>query len=486
MVETDAPGGVEVGDDGSNDFAKVLRYACEHAIQWRASIAERPIYPTAGPEELRDVLACGGLPQAAGDPIDTLDHLVRTGELGSTASAGPRYFGYVIGSSFPVALAADWLVSTWDQNATLHSCGPAVSVIESVCAEWLIDLLGLPEGTSVGFTTGTQMAAFTGLAAARHHLLAARGWDVQREGLWGAPRIPVLGSAERHASIDRALRYLGMGTRVHSIGCDAQGAIDLARFDEALDSVLSATEVPPIVCVQAGSINTGAVDPLAEICARVHAHGGWVHVDGAIGLWALASDRHRDILDGAERADSWTTDAHKWLNVPFDCGIAFVAHPQAHRAAVHVTADYLEASEHRDQINTVPEWSRRARSVPVYATLRTLGRSGVSRLIDTNIERARQMAVLLSVESGIEVLNEVVLNQVLVRFTAPNRDPDALTRDVIRRVQEDGTCWLSGSAYNGNTVMRISICSWLTSAADIARSAEAIVGCYRAAANRTV
>ncbi len=460
---------------GLNEFSEVLRHACEHAVRWRESAAHRPVFPSFDPGELRDILGAGGLPESGEDALTVVDVLARAGELASTASVGPRYFGYVIGSSLPAAAAADWLVTAWDQNATLYSCGPAVSVIEEVCADWLVDLFGLPPRTSVGFTTGTQMAAFTALAAARHHLLAAQGWDVEAEGLWGAPRIPVIAGSQRHASIDRALRYLGMGTKVRSITCDRDGAIEPAD----LAAVLDETERPPIVCVQAGNINTGAIDPLAEVCELVHAHDGWVHVDGAIGLWALASDAHRDLLRGAELADSWTTDAHKWLNAPFDCGVALVAHPAAHAAAVQVSADYLEASEHRDQINTVPEWSRRARSVPVYAALRTLGREGVAALVDRNVAGARHMAARLSSEPGVEIVNDVVLNQVLVRFAVPGRDPDALTAEVIRRVQDDGTCWLSGSTADGHTVMRISICSWLTSTDDIDLSATAIIKCLR-------
>lgn len=463
------------GDGQDAGMAALLRLAYERAVRWRASAADRPVFPRAGAEELRDLVGRGRLPEAGEDPVATLNALAHAGETGSTASVGPRYFGYVIGSSLPVALAADWLVTAWDQNATLYSCGPAVSIIEEVCASWLVELFGLPATTSVGFTTGTQMAAFTGLAAARHHLLAAQGHDVASEGLWGAPRIPVLASAQRHASIDRALRYLGMGGRVRAIACDGQGAVDVADLERALDECAR----PPIVCVQAGNINTGAVDPLADVCERVHARSGWVHVDGAIGLWALASPAHRGPLRGAELADSWTTDAHKWLNVPFDCGIALVADPAAHRAAVAVTADYLEASAHRDQINTVPEWSRRARSVPVYAALRSLGRSGVGDLIDNAVGCARRMAARLAAEPGIEIVNDVVLNQVLVAFTAPELDPDALTRRVIREVQLDGTCWLSGSVFAGRAVMRISVCSWLTAPVDIDRSAAAIIRCYR-------
>ena len=462
---------------GSDEFSEVLRTACEHALRWRASAPYRRVFPSFDPDELRDLLAAGALPESGEDPLRVVNALAQAGELASTASVGPRYFGYVIGSSLPAAVGADWLVSAWDQNATLYSCGPAVCVIEEICAAWLVDLLALPAQTSVGFTTGTQMAAFTALAAARHHLLMAQGWDVEADGLWGAPRIPVLASSQRHASIDRALRYLGMGTQVRSIACDADGAIQ----PEDLVAALEETKRPPIVCVQAGNINTGAVDPLVETCTLVHAHGGWVHVDGAIGLWALASAGHRDLLSGAELADSWTTDAHKWLNVPFDCGLAFTAHPTAHNAAVRISADYLEASEWRDQINTVPEWSRRARSVPVYAALRTLGRSGVAALVDRNVASARRMAARLSAEPGVEVVNDVVLNQVLVRFAVPGRDPDALTAEVIRRVQDDGTCWLSGSVADGRTVMRVSISSWLTSDDDIDRSATAIIACFQEA-----
>ncbi|MBB2914299.1 glutamate/tyrosine decarboxylase-like PLP-dependent enzyme [Streptosporangium becharense] len=457
------------------EYGDVLQRAYRHVLSWRGSVADRPVFPAVTADELRDLLTGGGPPEAGTDAISTLDVLARAGELGSTASAGPRYFGYVIGSSLPVAVGADWLVTAWDQNATLYSCGPAVSVIEEVCADWLVKMLGLPPHTSAGFTTGTQMAAFTCLAAARHHLLARQGWDAEADGLWGAPRIPVIAGEQRHASIDRALRYLGMGTRVREVGCDADGAIDLS----ALRAELDRTDRPPIVCVQAGNINTGAVDPLREVCELVHDRGGWVHVDGAIGLWALASDEHRGLLDGAHLADSWTTDAHKWLNVPFDCGIAFVAHPDAHRAAVGITAAYLEASEHRDQINTVPDWSRRARSVPVYAVLRTLGRAGVAGLVDRNIEHAHRIAGLLAAEPGIEIVNEVVLNQVLVRFTAPGRDDDELTREVVSRVQDDGTCWLSGSVFGNRAVMRISICSAYTTAEDIRRSADAIIRCGR-------
>jgi glutamate/tyrosine decarboxylase-like PLP-dependent enzyme len=460
---------------GIDEFSDVLRNACEHAVRWRASAAHRPVFPSFDPGELRDLLGAGGLPESGEDALSVVDVLARAGELASTASTGPRYFGYVIGSSLPAAAAADWLVTAWDQNATLYSCGPAVCVAEEICAAWLVDLFGLSPRTSVGFTTCAQMAAFTALAAARHHLLAAQGWDAESEGLWGAPRIPVIAGSQRHASIDRALRYLGMGTAVRSVTCDSNGAIEPADLAVALDEA----ERPPIVCVQAGNINTGAVDPLAEVCELVHARDGWVHIDGAIGLWALASPAHRALLRGAELADSWTTDAHKWLNVPFDCGVVLVAHPAAHAAAVQVTADYLEASEHRDQINTVPEWSRRARSVPVYAALRTLGRSGVASLVERNIAHARRMAARLSAEPGVRVVNDVVLNQVLIRFAVPGRDPDALTAEVIRRVQDDGTCWLSGSTADGRTVMRVSVCSWLTSTEDIDRSATAIIGCFR-------
>jgi len=469
----DPPGAPPAPDE----FAHLLRRACAHAEQWRSAVAQQPVFPPVDAAELRRLLDADGLPEGPGDPDAVLDLLAHAGRIGSTASAGPRYFGYVIGSSSPVTVAADWLVSAWDQNAALYTCGPAVAVIEEVCARWVVDLLGLPPHTSVGFTTGTQMAAFTVLAAARQHLLERRGWDVAADGLWGAPRFPVIASAQRHATVDRALRYLGLGAPTALVACGEDGTVDLGALRDALARAAG----PALVCVQAGNIHTGAVDPLGDVCELVHAHGGWVHVDGAIGLWARASAAHGHLLDGVERADSWTVDGHKWLNVPFDCGVALTAHPAAHAAAMSSTSAYVVPSGERDPMETVPEWSRRARAVPVYAALRALGRSGVAELVDRAVALARRMAARLAAHPGVLVLNDVVLNQVMVRFEAPGRDGDALTREVVDRVQREGTCWLADSRYGDRAVMRISVCSYATDEADVDRSAEAIVRALAAA-----
>jgi len=471
-----------------DQLGEVLGAAYRHALSFGSGVGERPAYPPATSEELRRI-AGGRLPESGEDPLLVVERLASLGELGSVGSTGPRYFGYVIGGTSPAAAGADWLVTAWDQNAAVHSSGPAVSVIEEVCARWLVELFGLPQETSVGFTTGAQMSTFTGLAAARHHLLARAGWDVESRGLNGAPAIRVLAGDERHASVDRALRFLGIGTEaLVVVPCDANGAMRADALGAALDdgSGLQAT----IVCAQAGNINTGAVDPIAEVCDLAEPRGAWVHVDGAIGLWAAASERHRHLLEGLERADSWSADGHKWLNAPYDCGIALCAHPDDHAAAMSVTASYIAVSHHRgsdrrDQINWNPEWSRRARSVPVYAALAALGRRGVGELVDRNIAHARHMAERVGGEPGVEVLNEVVLNQVLLRFHGAVDDhtdgagaADQMTTDVIHRVQEDGVCWVGGTRWQGRAAMRVSICGHNTTTDDIDRSAESILAVF--------
>ncbi|HSK37826.1 MAG TPA: aminotransferase class V-fold PLP-dependent enzyme, partial [Actinomycetota bacterium] len=352
---------------------RALEAAAAGATRYLRGLAERPVAATAGAEELRARLG-GPLPDGPSDPAEVVAQLAELADDGVVASAGPRFFGFVVGGSLPAALAADWLAAAWDQNAGLFVLGPAAATVEDVAAGWLTDLLGLPEGVSTGFVTGGQMASFTGLAAARHHVLAAAGWDVERDGLLGAPPVEVVVGAERHVTIDAALRFLGLGSgRLRVVPADGQGRMDAA----ALPGALAALKGPTIVCAQAGNVNTGAVDPLAAICAAAHAHGAWVHVDGAFGLWAAASPARRHLVAGAEQADSLATDAHKWLNVPYDSGIAFCRHPEALRAAMGVRAAYLihaEGDEY-DQVDYVPEFSRRARGIPVYAALRALGRS---------------------------------------------------------------------------------------------------------------
>lgn len=419
--------------------------------------------------------ALGGPLANQGLPAETI--IAKLADLSHHANVvcnSPRYFGFVIGGAYPVSLAADWLVSTWDQNAGIYAISPLVSVAEEVAAAWLLKLFGLPEDAGVGFVTGCQMANFTCLAAARHGVLRRLGHDVEADGLLGCPRIHVVTSAESHVTIDIALRYLGFGTRtVHRVAADEQGRM---RAD-ALAELLAALDGPIIVCAQAGNVNTGAFDPLDQIAALTRAKGAWLHVDGAFGLWAQASPALQHLSRGIELADSWATDAHKWLNVPYDCGVAMVRHAEDHRAAMMSTAAYLvqTAGKERDPTDWGPEFSRRARSVPVYATLAYLGTEGTAALIERSVARAQQFASLLAQEPGVHVLNEVVLNQVLVRFDAD----DARTRAVIAAVQAEGTCWLGGTVWHGMAAMRISVSNWATAESDVVRSVDAILRCYR-------
>ena len=348
-----------------------------------------------------------------------VEELAANVEGGLVASAGPRYFGFVIGGGVPAALAADWLTSAWDQNAGLYVIGPAAAVAEEIAGAWLAELFGLPAGVSVGFTTGATMASFTGLAAARHALLARSGWDVERQGLFGAPEIPVVVSDESHVTIFAALQMLGMGReRVTRVATDDQGRM---RAD-ALREALAAIDRPALVCAQAGNVNTGGFDPLPAIVAAVRGNGGWLHVDGAFGLWAAADPARRHLVEGVGDADSWTTDAHKWLNVPYDSGLSFTADPAAHHAAMTLGAAYYVETTggERDNYNWVPESSRRARGFAVWAALRQLGRSGLAEMIGRTSDHARRFAAGLEGAPGTRVLNDVVLNQVLVRFEDPS------------------------------------------------------------------
>jgi glutamate/tyrosine decarboxylase-like PLP-dependent enzyme len=458
---------------------QALETAAAHATQFLRGLAGRPVAASAGVEELRARLG-GPLPDGPSDPVEVVAQLAKLADDGLVASAGPRFFGFVVGGSLPAALAADWLAAAWDQNAGLFVLGPAAATVEDIAADWLLELLGLPATATIGFVTGGQMASFTGLAAARHAVLAGAGWDVERDGLVGAPPVEVVVGAERHVTIDAALRFLGLGSgRVRIVPADDQGRMDAAALPEALGACAG----PTIVCAQAGNVNTGAVDPLPAICAAAHDHGAWVHVDGAFGLWAAASPARRHLVAGVEEADSVATDAHKWLNVPYDSGLVFVAHPEAHRAAFATVAGYLTPgrTDERDPDAYTPEFSRRARGFPVWAALRSLGRAGVAELVERCCGHARRFADLLGAADGVEILNEVVLNQVLVRFTDPGGDSDGRTREVIRRVQEDGTLWLSGTTWHGLAAMRISVSNWSTTTDDVDRSAAAILAAAREA-----
>jgi len=453
-----------------------LRLAAELAERFLDSLDERRASPSASYEELVEAL---GRPLAVGgeEPEAVVAELARTLEPGLVGTQTGRYYGFVIGSSLPAALAADWLASAWDQNAFSVVLSPAAAATEAVAGRMLAELLELPDGVSFGFVTGAQGANTTALAAARTHVLAGAGWDVAADGLNGAPPVRVVVGAHRHVTIMRSLRLLGFGDRaVVSADADGQGRI----LPDAVRDALAGWDGPAIVCAQAGSVNSGAVDPLGEVADVCEAHDAWLHVDGAFGLWAAASRERRHLVAGHERADSWATDAHKWLNVPYDCGVVFCAHPDSHAASMAVAAGYLQREDGRSGSDWVPESSRRARGLPVYAALRQLGRSGVEALVDRCCGHARRFAELLGATDGVEILNDVVLNQVLVRFGGD----DELTREVVTRVQADGTCWLGGTDWNGLTAMRISVSSWRTTAADVQRSADAILAAWAATGAR--
>ncbi len=460
--------------DGTHTTLRsLLDDTATYAAEFLEGLPERRVAPTATAEELRIEFG-GPLPDGPRDPQLVVAELAKATNRGIMATPGGRFFGFVIGGSLPAALAADWLTSAWDQNAGLYAAAPAASVVEEVCGAWLIELFGLPKHASYGLVTGCQMAHVTALAAARHSVLEAAGWDVEVDGLVGSPPIRIIVGEERHVTIDRALRFLGLGTaNLRTVSADGQGRM---RAD-ALRDALAESSGPTIVCAQAGNVNTGAIDPLGAICAAAREAGGWVHVDGAFGMWAAASPTLRHFAEGIEHADSWATDAHKWLNVPYDSGLVFCAHPDAHRAAMGTHASYLVHSENRerDEMDWNPEFSRRARGFPVYAALRSLGRLGIADLLDRCCAHARRFAEALSQEPGVEVLNDVVLNQVLVRFLDPGGDHDARTRAVIRAVQEDGTCWLGGTTWQDKAAMRISVSNWFTTTEDVDRSAESIL-----------
>lgn len=404
------------------------------------------------------------------DPAAVIDALSRGADRGLIACAGPRYFGFVIGGSLPVALAADWLTSAWDQNAGTYATSPAASVIEDVCREWLLELFDLPRTSSVGFVTGGQMANFTALAAARHGVLRRAGWNVEDDGLAGAPPVHLVVSAAAHITIYSSMRMLGFGTRaLVKVDADEQGRMRAGTLRETLRSL----DGPVIVCAQAGNVNSGAVDPLREIAEVAHERNAWLHIDGAFGLWGRTTASKRALLDGCDLADSWANDAHKWLNVPYDSGIVIVRDAAAHRASMTSTAEYLEQTSgvERDNFDWTPDFSRRARGFAIYAAIRALGRRGIASLIDGCCDRARQFAEILSRDKRVTILNEVVLNQVLVRFS----NSDDITRDVIARVQREGTCWLGGTTWQGQAAMRISVSNWSTTAEDVEKSAAAIL-----------
>ena len=441
----------------------LLSRTAEIAADYLESLGERPVFPRTTPEALREALG-GPMPEEPLDPDEVVAELTEAAEPGVVATGSGRYFGFVIGGALPAALAADWLTSAWDQNAGLYAGGPSASVVEQVTREWLVELLGLPGESSIGFVTGTQMAHVTGLAAARFHVLDGVGWDVNRDGLAGAPPVRVIVGEKRHVTVDRALRLLGFGAPT-TVAADDQGRMEVAALRESLAGG------PAIVCAQAGEVNTGAFDPLPEIADACEEASAWLHVDGAFGIWAAVSPRLRHLVAGLERADSWTTDAHKWLNVPYDSGIVLCAHPESHRAAMTISASYLIQDEGarrvRDQVDWVPEFSRRARGFAVYAALRSFGRNGLVELVERCCDGARRFAEAIAALDGVEVLNEVVLNQVLFRFESDER-----TDEVLQRVQASGEIWLSGTTWNGQKAIRVSVSNWQTTDEEIDLAVE--------------
>jgi glutamate/tyrosine decarboxylase-like PLP-dependent enzyme len=447
----------------------------EIAESFLANVDSRPVFPSTTFSELVQALG-GPVPEEPQAPLAVIEHLATIADAGLVATPGPRYFGFVTGGNLPAALAADWLTTAWDQNAALHVLSPASAAIEQVAAGWLLDLLGLPASASVGFVTGATMANTTALAAARHEVLRRVGWDVEADGLQGAPRITLIAGREAHASIRNAARFIGLGasTIVYADADDQGRMVPLA-----LEQTLARTSGPTIVCAQCGNVNTGAFDPMDDIEALAHAYGAWLHVDGAFGLWAAASAALRHHVQGVDRADSWTVDGHKWLNVPYDSGFVIVAHPAAHRASMSQAAAYLlrAEDEERDSQDWTPEASRRARGNAVYAAVRSLGRRGIEEMIDRCCGCARLLADTLRVEPGIEILNEIVLNQVLVRF----RSASGLnvTPAVIARIQQDRVCWAAGTVWMNEPALRVSISGWKTSPADIEQSAGSMLAAYR-------
>ncbi len=455
-----------------DDRRAAMRRAAELGLEFLDGLDERHAGPRTDATSLGQLIG-GPLPEHGSDPVTVVEELAATVDPGLVASAGPRYFGFVIGGALPASAAADWLTTAWGQNGALHALSPAAAATEQVAGAWMLELLGLPRDASFGLPTGAGLGNAIGLAAGRHAVLKRAGWDVEAQGLFDAPPITVVIGDEAHATVLSALQYLGLGReRVTRIPTDEQGRMR----GNAARQAIAAVQGPLLVVAQAGNVNTGAFDPFPELADAVHAHpNAWMHVDGAFGLWAAVSPSLRHLVEGVERADSWSTDAHKWLNVGYDCGFVATRDPQAHRAAMAVGASYLMASEHRENWEWTLDSSRRARGFPLYAAIRSLGREGVQALVERCCALAVRIADRLRGTDGVQILNDVVLNQVLVRF-----GDDERTRAVIAAVQADGTAWMGGTTWHGVAAMRISVSNWSTTETDADRTADAIL---RAAAS---
>ncbi len=440
---------------------ELLLNTSDKAIKYREEIVNRSVAPTpAAIERLQEFDF--PLPNDSTNPEKVIEMLDEIGSPATIGISGNRFFGFVIGGSLPAAVAANWLSTAWDQNAGLFIGSPIGTVLEEISLKWLLEIFGLPPNSAGAFVTGATMANFTALAAARNRILKNEGWDVESDGLFGAPPINIIVGEEAHPSLFRSLGLLGLGrNRVTKVTADSQGRM---RID-----MLPKIKGPTIVCAQAGNVNTGSIDPMKNICEAAHEADAWAHIDGAFGLWAKASPKYSHLVDGMENADSWATDAHKWLNVPYDCGLAFVKDAEALRSALYLTAPYLPQGEHREPSHFVPELSRRSRGVEVWAALYSLGKKGLAELIEGTCHHAKTFAEGLS-NAGYEILNDVVINQVLVSFGSKEK-----TLKVIKEIQDDGTCWCGGTEWQGKTAMRISVCSWATTEEDVKKSLEAMI-----------
>jgi glutamate/tyrosine decarboxylase-like PLP-dependent enzyme len=453
-----------------SELDDLLRRTADLAREYLGELPNRHVGARADAATIAERIG-GPLPEASEDPWAVVERLAHEVDDGLVASGGPRYFGFVIGGQLPASAAADWMTTVWSQNAVVHAASPAGAAVEEVAGRWMLELLDLPRDASTGLPTGAGLGNTVGLAAGRHAVLAREGWDVESRGLYGAPEITVVVGEEAHATLLTGLQYLGLGRdRVLRIPTDEQGAMRADAFAAAVANLRG----PLIVALQAGNVNTGAFDPAAAVADALDGHpNAWVHVDGAFGLWAAVSPDLRHLVDGVSRADSWSTDAHKWLNVGYDCGFVAVRDPDAHRAAMATSASYLMRSEQRENWEWVLDSSRRARGFILYAAIRSLGREGVRALVERCCELARRMADRLREADGVEVLNDVVLNQVLVRFG----DSDERTREIIAAVQADGTAWMGGTTWQGRAAMRISVSNWSTTEADADRTVDAILRC---------
>jgi glutamate/tyrosine decarboxylase-like PLP-dependent enzyme len=448
------------------DNRKILERVLEEATGFLDGLPDRQVAARADVDGVAAALR-RPLPDQGAEPLEVIEELIAGVEPGVVAMPSGRFFGWVIGGVLPATLAADWLTSTWDQNAGLLASSPAAAGVEWVASEWLLDLLGLPANSAVGFVTGAMIANFTCLAAARHEVLRRAGWNVERDGLHGAPQVTVIVGEERHETVDVALRFLGLGeARSIVVPADDQGRV---RLDVLTETVAEVRNSALIVCLQAGNVHSGAFDPIKDAVDLAHRHGAWVHVDGAFGLWAAASSQYRQLLAGVERADSWATDAHKTLNVPYDSGIAIVANAEAMYGAMGVHAAYLIQDERPDPFSTVPEFSRRARGFTVWAALRSLGRRGVAEMVERFCAHARRFAAELSELDGVRIVNDVVFTQVCVSFGS-----DEVTREVAARLLKDGTAWMTPSTWHGVAVLRISVSNWRTTDEDVDRTLAAV------------